>query len=32
LYGTYMSSLAWILFGLWASCIDTSDNTGPRKD
>jgi O-antigen ligase len=22
LYGTYMSSLIWILFGLWASCID----------
>lgn len=21
LYGTYMSSLIWILFGLWASCI-----------
>jgi O-antigen ligase len=23
LYGTYMSSLTWILFGLWAACIDT---------
>ena len=22
LYGTYMSSLIWILFGLWAACID----------
>jgi len=21
LYGTYMSSLTWVLFGLWASCI-----------
>ena len=21
LYGTYMSSLIWILFGLWAACI-----------
>ena len=24
LYGTYMSSLIWILFGLWASCIENS--------
>lgn len=23
LYGTYMSSLTWILFGLWAACINT---------
>jgi O-antigen ligase len=23
LYGTYMSSLIWILFGLWAAVIDT---------
>lgn len=23
LYGTYMSSLIWMLFGLWAACIDT---------
>jgi O-antigen ligase len=22
LYGTYMSSLTWILFGLWAACIE----------
>ncbi|MGA9574240.1 MAG: O-antigen ligase family protein [Lysobacterales bacterium] len=22
LFGTYMSSLIWILFGLWAACID----------
>ena len=22
LYGTYMSSLIWILFGLWAACIE----------
>lgn len=22
LYGTYMSSLSWILFGFWAACID----------
>ncbi len=22
LYGTYMSSLIWVLFGLWAACID----------
>ena len=22
LYGTYMSSLIWILFGLWAGCIE----------
>ncbi len=22
LYGTYMSSLIWMLFGLWAACID----------
>ena len=27
LYGTYMSSLIWILFGLWAACID---NTPPK--
>jgi len=24
LYGTYMSSLIWILFGMWAACIETS--------
>ena len=24
LYGTYMSSLSWMLFGLWAACIDNS--------
>ena len=24
LYGTYMSSLIWILFGLWAACIDNN--------
>lgn len=24
LYGTYMSSLIWVLFGLWASCIDNN--------
>lgn len=30
LYGTYMSSLSWILFGLWASCIDNmSGKTRP---
>jgi len=23
LYGTYMSSLTWILFGLWAACIES---------
>jgi len=22
LYGTYMSSLIWMLFGLWAACIE----------
>jgi O-antigen ligase len=22
LYGTYMSSLIWVLFGLWAACIE----------
>ena len=22
LYGTYMSSLIWVLFGLWAGCIE----------
>lgn len=24
LYGTYMSSLIWILFGLWAACIENN--------
>lgn len=24
LYGTYLSSLIWVLFGLWASCIDNN--------
>jgi O-antigen ligase len=24
LYGTYMSSLTWFLFGLWAACIESS--------
>ena len=24
LYGTYMSSLIWVLFGLWASCIENN--------
>jgi O-antigen ligase len=24
LYGTYMSSLIWILFGIWAACIDNN--------
>ena len=24
LFGTYMMSLIWVLFGLWASCIDNS--------
>jgi O-antigen ligase len=24
LYGTYMSSLIWVLFGLWAACIESS--------
>ena len=24
LYGTYMSSLIWVLFGLWAACIENS--------
>jgi O-antigen ligase len=24
LYGTYMSSLIWMLFGLWAACIESS--------
>ena len=24
LYGTYMSSLTWVLFGLWASCIENN--------
>jgi O-antigen ligase len=24
LYGTYMSSLTWILFGLWAACIESN--------
>ncbi len=24
LYGTYMSSLTWVLFGLWAACIESS--------
>ena len=24
LYGTYMSSLTWMLFGLWAACIDNN--------
>ena len=23
LYGTYMSSLIWVVFGLWAACIET---------
>jgi hypothetical protein len=22
LFGTYLSSLIWVLFGLWAACID----------
>lgn len=26
LYGTYMSSLTWVLFGLWASCIDITSH------
>jgi O-antigen ligase len=24
LYGTYMSSLTWVLFGLWAACIESN--------
>ncbi len=24
LYGTYMSSLIWVLFGLWAACIENN--------
>jgi hypothetical protein len=24
LYGTYMSSLTWMLFGLWAACIESN--------
>ena len=24
LFGTYMSSLIWVLFGLWAACIDNN--------
>jgi hypothetical protein len=23
LYGTYMSSLIWVVFGLWTACIET---------
>lgn len=31
LYGTYMSSLTWILFGLWAACIDSAP-ASPKQD
>jgi len=26
LFGTYLSSLIWMLFGLWAACIDNNPN------
>lgn len=29
LYGTYLSSLIWVLFGLWVSCIDVAPVVGP---
>jgi len=28
LYGTYLSSLIWVLFGLWVACIDDAPVTG----
>ncbi|MFC1778628.1 hypothetical protein ACFL3I_15060, partial [Pseudomonadota bacterium] len=32
LYGTYMSSLIWVLFGLWVACISTSPGDITRDD
>jgi len=31
LYGTYLSSLIWVLFGLWVSSIDVAPVVGPDK-
>ena len=31
LYGTYMSSLIWILFGLWAASIETDPVSTDRE-
>jgi O-antigen ligase len=30
LYGTYLSSLIWVLFGLWVSCIDDASPVRPE--
>ena len=32
LFGTYLSSLIWILFGLWAACIKTSPDNDALDD
>ena len=32
LYGTYMSSLIWMLFGLWVACIGASPGNVSRND
>ena len=32
LYGTYMTSLIWMIFGLWVACIDTIPGSVPRDD
>lgn len=32
LYGTYMTSLIWMLFGLWVACIGTSPRSIPATD